>query len=62
MEFWDIYDKNRNRTGRLQQRGLPMPPDDYHLSVMVWIFDPDGRVLGRQREATVPPENPWPGF
>jgi len=36
-ELWDIYDANRNSTGRTHRRGDPMQPGDYHLVVHVWI-------------------------
>ena len=37
-EFCDIYDINRNKTGRLHERGKPdMLDGDYLLIVMVWI-------------------------
>ncbi len=48
-EFWDIYDENRRKTGRLQQRGVPMSPDDYHLVVEIWLMNPRGEVLLTKR-------------
>ncbi len=57
-EFWDIYDENRQKTGRLQQRGLPMAAEDYHLVVMVWLFDSSGRVLLTRRHS----QKPWGGY
>lgn len=48
-EFWDIYDSSRQKTGRLQQRGLPMDPDDYHLVVEIWLMNPRGEVLLTRR-------------
>ena len=36
-ELWDVYDANRNITGRTHRRGDPLPPDSYHLGVFVWI-------------------------
>jgi len=36
-EYWDIYDVNRESTGRTHRRGDPLPPGDYHLVVHVWI-------------------------
>lgn len=57
-ELWDVYDENRQKTGRLQQRGLPMVAEDYHLVVMVWLFDSSGRVLLTRRH----PDKPWGGY
>ena len=38
-EFWDIYDKNGNRTDHFHERGKPMQKGDYHLVVHVWIIN-----------------------
>ncbi|MGI5893991.1 MAG: NUDIX hydrolase [Candidatus Merdivicinus sp.] len=48
-EFWDIYDKNRQKTGRIQERGKPMDPDDYHLVVEIWLQNTKGEVLLTRR-------------
>ena len=48
-EFWDIYDANRNKTGRVHRRGDPLPPGDYHLVVHVWILNSRGEFLITQR-------------
>ena len=50
-EIWDLYDKDRNLTGRDQVRGEPIPDGCYHLVVHVWIRTPDGRFLVSQRAA-----------
>ena len=44
-EIWDIYDENRNKTGRLHKRGKPMNAGDYHLVVQVWITNSEGKYL-----------------
>jgi predicted N-acetyltransferase YhbS len=36
-ELWDVYDKNRNKTGKIVERGKPMSQDEYHLVVEIWI-------------------------
>ena len=48
-ELWDIYDKDRNFTGRVQKRGEPLATGDYHLTVHVWLQHPDGRFLITKR-------------
>lgn len=48
-ELWDIYDENRQLTGRLQRRGDPMQEGDYHLSVHVWMQNSRGEFLITQR-------------
>lgn len=50
-EYWDIYDKDRNKTGRLLERGQPMGEDDYHIVVMAWIQNSRGQwFLTRRSE------------
>lgn len=48
-ELWDIYDRERNLTGRTVERGQPMAPDEYHLVVHVWIRNRRGEWLLSQR-------------
>ena len=50
MELWDIYDKDRNKTGRIMKRGEPMKDGDYHLVVHICIFGSDGKMLIQQRQ------------
>ena len=49
MEFNDIYDENRNLTGRLHLRGTPWLPGEYGLVVCVWVYDGQGRILLTRR-------------
>ena len=48
-ELWDIYDKDRNFTGRTHRRGDLLPSGDYHLTVHVWLQHTDGRYLITKR-------------
>lgn len=50
MELWDIYDKDRNKTGRTMKRGEPMKDGDYHLVVHICIFSSDRKMLIQQRQ------------
>ena len=45
VEFNDIYDKNRRRTGRVHRRGTPWRFGEYGLVVCVWIYDGAGKLL-----------------
>lgn len=48
-ELWDVYDENRNLTGKLQRRG-DMPEDGaYHLVVHVWTRNSNGEFLLTKR-------------
>ena len=49
MEFNDIYDKNRNLTGRVHKRGTPWKYGEYGLVVCVWVYDGRGRILLTRR-------------
>ena len=44
MEFNDIYDENRNLTGRVHRRGTPWKPGEYGLVVCVWVYDGRGHI------------------
>ncbi|MBQ3193731.1 MAG: NUDIX domain-containing protein [Oscillospiraceae bacterium] len=49
MEFNDIYDENRQLTGRLHQRGTPWHPGEYGIVVCVWVYDGRGHLLLTRR-------------
>ena len=57
MEFNDIYDADRNLTGRVHRRGRPWKKGEYGLVVCVWVYDGEGRVLLTRRA----PEKSFPG-
>lgn len=49
MEFNDVYDENRNLTGKVHKRGTPWKPGEYGLVVCVWVYDGRGHLLLTQR-------------
>lgn len=49
MEYIDIYDENRNRTGVLKRRGDALEPDEYFMIMHVCIINSEGRALIQQR-------------
>ena len=56
QEWNDVYDENRNLTGRVHLRGTPWAPGDYGLVVCVWVYDGQiyetiARVLGVELKA-----------
>ena len=57
MEFNDIYDKDRNKTGRTHRRGSYWRSGEYGLVVCVWVHDGNGRLLMTKRA----PEKSFPG-
>lgn len=53
MEYWDIYDSNKQKTGRTMKRNdWILKDDEYHLSVLGVLRRPDGRFLITQRVMT----------
>ncbi len=53
MEFWDIYDKNKQRTGRTMKRNdWCLKDDEYHLTVLGVIARTDGKFLITKRVMT----------
>lgn len=53
MELWDIYDKNKNKTGRtMKKNDWCLKDDEYHLTVLGVVQNTDGRFLITQRVMT----------
>lgn len=49
-EFWDIYDKDRNKTGKLAQRGVDkFKEGEYHIVVTAVILNSKNEILLTQR-------------
>lgn len=49
QEWNDIYDENRQLTGRVHRRGSPWLPGDFGLVVCVWVYDGMGHLLLTRR-------------
>lgn len=50
MEYWDIYDIHKQKTGRVMQRNdFTMQDGDYHLTVLGAVKRPDGKFLITRR-------------
>ena len=53
VEYWDIYDKNKQRTGRKMKRNdWCLKDDEYHLTVLGVVAHKDGRFLITKRVMT----------
>ncbi|MGL5651654.1 MAG: NUDIX hydrolase [Paraclostridium sp.] len=59
MEIWDLYDKNRIKTGETMVRGSQFKENTYHLVVHVCIFNLEGKMLIQQRQ---PFKDGWPNM
>ena len=57
MEYNDIYDIDRNRTGRVHLRGTRWKKGEYGLVVCVWVYDGKGNLLLTRRA----PQKTFPG-
>ena len=49
MEFNDVYDENRNLTGKVHRRGSHWGAGEYGLVVCVWVYDGRGHLLLTRR-------------
>ena len=50
MELWDLYDKNKNLTGKIHERGKLIEGGYYHLVVRVWLKNNEGKYLVSKRD------------
>jgi hypothetical protein len=41
----DTYNSDRNKTGRVHVRGVPLAKADYHLVVNIWIINSSKEIL-----------------
>jgi len=57
-ELWDIYDIDRNKTGKVHRRGEILQKGDYHLVVHIWIRNSRGEYLITKRA----PHKGWPNM
>ena len=57
MEYNDIYDIERNLTGRVHLRGTRWKKGEYGLVVCVWVYDGKGKLLLTRRAS----EKTFPG-
>ena len=59
MERMDLYDINKQPTGKTLERGNPIPKGYYRLVVHACIFGSDGRMLIQRRQ---PFKHGWSGM
>lgn len=61
METWDLYDDQRQLTGRLQNRDstTPWPMEHFHLVAKIALFSGNGSLLIQQRTST---KSGWPNY
>lgn len=49
MEWNDVYDRDRNLTGRIHKRGTNWKAGEFGLVVCVWVYDGLGNILLTRR-------------
>lgn len=59
MEHWDVYDINRNLTGRSMERGGKPDGGEYRLTVHVCVFNQNEEMLIQKRQ---PFKEGWSGM
>jgi mutator protein MutT len=56
MEYWDLYDKDRQKIDKTHLRGDKINPGEYHIVVNIWIINDQNKILLTQRH----PEKTFP--
>lgn len=51
MEYWDVYNAKKEKTGKIIKRGDFLNDDEYHIVVNAWIKNQDNEYLISQRSA-----------
>lgn len=59
MELWDVYNKDRIKTGKTIERGSQFDRNEFHVVVHICIFNSNGEMLIQQRQ---PFKEGWPNM
>ena len=59
MELWDLYTKEREKTGKTMMRGEAVPDGYYRFVVHICIFNDNGEMLIQKRQ---PFKSGWSGL
>ncbi len=51
MEIWDAYDMERHKKHKDMVRGEPHQSGDYHLIILICIFNSEGKMLIQKRSS-----------
>lgn len=52
MEYIDVYDINRRKTGKILERGAKLAPGEYEITIQVIILNSRHQMLIQQRQKT----------
>ncbi|MDR2177468.1 MAG: NUDIX domain-containing protein [Treponema sp.] len=56
MEYWDLYNSNREKINKLHLRGNSLNSGEYHIVVHIWIVNDQNKIILTQRH----PEKTYP--
>ena len=59
MEYWDLYDKDRNLLGKTHLRGDKFNEGEYYVCCEVWVMNPEGKILTTKRHPNKKAGNLW---
>ncbi len=59
MEYWDLYDKDRNLLGKTHLRGDKFNEGEYYVCCEVWVMNPEGKMLTTKRHPNKKAGNLW---
>ena len=48
-EYWDVYNENREFTGKTIKRGEPFGENEFYVCCEVWIMNSKNQMLVTQR-------------
>ncbi len=58
-EYWDIYDKDRNLTGKIIRRGDTFEENEYYVCCEIWITNSERKLLMALRHPSKKAGNMW---
>lgn len=59
MEEWDLYDRDRIKTGKTVKKGDRFEANEFHLAIHICIINAEGLMLIQQRQ---PFKEGWPNM
>lgn len=59
IELFDVYDANKQKTGKIIKRGERLKKDEFKIFVQVWLKDENNRILLEKRTANVTSPHLW---
>jgi len=59
IEYFDVYDKNRNKTGKIIKRGELLRDNEVTIFVQVWLVNKEGKFLVQKRSIHTSSPGKW---